>query len=403
MSPKTISGRRYDIDGLRSLAFLLLIFYHIGMYYVADWGWHIKSQHTYEWLQELMILTNPWRMSLLFFISAVALSFVLQKYPLGQLLSIRSKRLMIPLLCGMFIVVVPQVYIEARSQDLIEPGYWAFWWQYINPNTDLLKEHHSSIGLLTWNHLWFLPYLWLYSCLTLLAVYALRNRLSVDFTQPIPTWMMLLAAVAVYALIRQVLGPIFPSTHGLTDDWYNHARYFWVFVLGLLFARNLKWWNGVIQYRRLFLIAALCGYGFIVADRNGVFETLAALYPQSAWVRGLYNSISSINHWAWIFAALGYSGAYLNRPAKWLTYCNEAILPWYMFHQTVIIVLAWLMKPYAINGPKEFLLITFGTLLACGLGYEIVKRFKLTRWLFGLKSQGNSSGSIATQTAGATR
>ena len=44
-------ARRYDIDALRVFAFGLLILYHVGMFYVADWGWHVKSNHQAEWLQ----------------------------------------------------------------------------------------------------------------------------------------------------------------------------------------------------------------------------------------------------------------------------------------------------------------------------------------------------------------
>ena len=40
--------RRHDIDALRALAFLLVILYHVGMYYVADWPWHLKSPHAAE-------------------------------------------------------------------------------------------------------------------------------------------------------------------------------------------------------------------------------------------------------------------------------------------------------------------------------------------------------------------
>jgi hypothetical protein len=38
------STRRHDLDWLRVAAFALLIFYHIGMFYVT-WDWHIKSRH----------------------------------------------------------------------------------------------------------------------------------------------------------------------------------------------------------------------------------------------------------------------------------------------------------------------------------------------------------------------
>ena len=94
-------GRRYDIDWLRTLAFGVLILYHTGMYYVADWGWHIKSEHTFAWLQDVMMLTAPWRMSLLFFISAIALALVGKRYSGGSLAILRSKRLLVPLLFGM--------------------------------------------------------------------------------------------------------------------------------------------------------------------------------------------------------------------------------------------------------------------------------------------------------------
>ncbi|MGK0439153.1 MAG: hypothetical protein ACJATK_002111, partial [Paracoccaceae bacterium] len=58
--------RRYDIDALRVLAFSILILYHIGMLYVADWGFHIKSAYQYEWVKYPMLLVNQWRMPLLF-------------------------------------------------------------------------------------------------------------------------------------------------------------------------------------------------------------------------------------------------------------------------------------------------------------------------------------------------
>ncbi|WP_462173148.1 acyltransferase family protein [Pseudoalteromonas xiamenensis] len=129
--------RRYDIDWIRTIALGVLILYHIGMYYVADWGWHIKSDTTYFWLQDVMVLTNPWRMSLLFFISAVALSLVLKRYQTQDLLLLRSKRLLIPLVFCMFTIIAPQVYVEALSQQLIEPGFFSF-----GVNTSILEQHY---------------------------------------------------------------------------------------------------------------------------------------------------------------------------------------------------------------------------------------------------------------------
>ena len=66
------SSRRHDIDALRVIAFGLLILYHVCMFYVLDWGWHVKSTYQAEWLQWPMQFVNQWRMPLLFVISGLA-------------------------------------------------------------------------------------------------------------------------------------------------------------------------------------------------------------------------------------------------------------------------------------------------------------------------------------------
>lgn len=71
--------RRHDIDALRVFAFALLILYHTAMAYVDDWGFHLKSLHTAEWLQWPMVFVNRWRMSLLFLISGIAIALMRPK------------------------------------------------------------------------------------------------------------------------------------------------------------------------------------------------------------------------------------------------------------------------------------------------------------------------------------
>ena len=382
--------RRYDLDWLRTLVFGLLILYHIGMYYVADWGWHIKSDTTSTVLQNLMILTNPWRMSLLFFISAMALALAQQRSSRLTLFGLRSNRLLIPLLCGMFIVVVPQVYYEALSQQLIEPGFIYFWWHYINPNTGLLPGHHSPIGLLTWNHLWFLPYLWCYSVVVLIAA-PLLNALA-KLLQLLPGSIALLLVMASLICAWFFLRQAYPSSHALVDDWYNHAKYFSVFIAGYLFALQGNWWQKIIVHRRWFMLAAMLCYSLIIADRNGLFDSIPDSFGESVSGRLIVGVVLALNHWGWIFAVIGYAGRYLNKPVNkldkdgsLLRYCNNAILPWYMLHQTLIVVFAVWLKALALPVAIEAALLITLTCAGCWLGFEVVKRFWLSRWLFGLK------------------
>ena len=65
--------RLYGLDWLRIIAFALLILYHLGMLYVGEWEWHIKSAYLQDWLQWPMLAMNRWRMELLFMISGLAI------------------------------------------------------------------------------------------------------------------------------------------------------------------------------------------------------------------------------------------------------------------------------------------------------------------------------------------
>ncbi|WP_274317233.1 hypothetical protein [Xanthomonas campestris] len=71
--------RRHDLYWLRVIAFGLLVLYHVGMYYVT-WDWHVKSPTTQLMLEPVMLLSSPWRMSLLL-ISGVATAFMLHSRP----------------------------------------------------------------------------------------------------------------------------------------------------------------------------------------------------------------------------------------------------------------------------------------------------------------------------------
>jgi len=385
---QTNNERRYDLDWLRVIAFAVLILYHIGMYYVTDWGWHIKSEVTSDLLQDVMILTNPWRMALLFFIGGVAIASILDgRYGALKLIELRTKRLFVPLLFGMFIIVAPQVYIEYTDRGLISSGFVEFWLQYINPQTDLLPEKQSDIGLLTWNHLWFLPYLWVYSLVILVAAKPLAKLAQSRTLENTPLSLFILSLMALLIVIWLALRTQFPTTHDLLNDWYNHGKYFLAFSAGYLLFWQKNWWQQAINHRNKLLLIALVSYAFIIADRHGAFPELAQAFGEgNLIVKIIYGIILSANIWCWILAALGMTGYYLNRNSKVLKYANKAVLPWYLLHQTLIVVFAWWLKDLMLPAQLEFFVLLAMTVTGCLLGYELIKRIKLVAWLSGVKS-----------------
>lgn len=380
---QTTFKRRYDIDWLRVLAFGVLIFYHIGMYYVEEWGWHIKSEFTYLWLQDVMILSNQWRMSLMFFISAVALSLALKSRSSIQLLSLRSTRLLIPLIFGMAVIVAPQVYIEALNNHLISASAWQFWLAYLGIDSSTFTQHQIDSIALTWNHLWFIPYLWVYSAIALAFNQSLNRLCSSQWFVKTPTPVALFLIVLTLACVWITLRKRFPTTHDLAHDWYSHGKYFLVFVFGFIFARQPIWWRWVINNCHKILIFALFTYSLIIADRHDLIG-IGDYFSSELTEKAIAGTVLSLNHWAWLLAVVGLAGRWLNHNNAFLRYANQAVLPWYIFHQTWIIIFAWQLKPYHLNTAVEFFLLLTMTTLACWLGYEGIRRARLSCWLFGI-------------------
>lgn len=392
------SGRRYDIDALRVLAFGILILYHIGMYYVLDWGFHVKSPHQYGWLQDVMLLPNQWRMSLLFMISGMALALVNQKYSPSALMLLRTKRLMIPLIFSMYVIVAPQMYFQLVTRHGYDASYWSFWLQYINIHTSLYPQYQHGLGLLTWNHLWYLPYLWCYSLVLLVCGAGLRRFANWSALQRVKLWQLILVLMVVQTALWLTLGLRFPSTHALLDDWYNHGKFLLAFMLGYVLVFQQSWWQQAIEQRGKLLILAILAYGFTFCDKHDLLPDWIDLSGFPMWRHGSYAMGYFANHWLWLLAVLGYGGYYLNRSSRWLSYANEAILPWYIFHQTLIILAAMALKPLQLPPLLEALGILLATCSGCALGYEVVKRFALTRLLFGLKVKAKASNATDVPT-----
>jgi glucan biosynthesis protein C len=129
---------------------------------------------------------------------------------------------------------------------------------------------------------------------------------------------------------------------------------------------------------------AILGYCWITLDRHGLLDVGESL-DQLLVIKLIHGLLLSTNHWAWILALVGYAGRYLQFTNRFISYANQAILPWYILHQTLIVVFAVQLKSFLLPVALESMLLIISTVVGCLLGYEIVKRVTLLRWLFGLK------------------
>lgn len=394
--PHAASPRRHDLDWIRIAAFGLLILYHVGMYYVS-WDWHVKSPFASTAIEPLMRLSSPWRLALLFLVSGAVSAFLLARTGRGFVGS-RSRRLLIPLAFGMLVVVVPQAYYEVVEKHAYGEGYLAFTTRYLT-GYDGFCELKDCLILPTWNHLWFVAYLWVYSMLLWAALKWFPGPLAALERQVVRACSgigVLLWPFALLAAIRLGLVGRFPSTHALVDDWYNHALFGSVFLLGFLVARHEPVWDALRRHRWTALALAAASYAFIA----WYFGTYSATSPAPESIRMVQRVAYALDQWAAIAAVLGFARQLAPGDGPARRYLTQAVFPFYIVHQTAIVVLAHHLKPLALAPAVEGPLLIAATFAICFAGFEVIRRVGWLRPLFGLpRSDRARTNSAAVQAA----
>ena len=139
-------NRRADLDWLRVIAFGLLILYHAGLAWTG-WGWHLNSSETLPWLAEIMRFTNRWRIPLIYMIAGGAVGLALAQRTAGAFAIDRVRRLLLPLIFGVLVIVPPQIYLERL-----------YYGQFTGSFLEWLPQAYDY-GNLAWVHLWFVGYI----------------------------------------------------------------------------------------------------------------------------------------------------------------------------------------------------------------------------------------------------
>jgi len=247
-------------------------------------------------------------------------------------------------------------------------------------------DKDGCLALPTWNHLWFVSYLWCYSLLFVGISLGLGKHfesLENFLGKHLNGWKLLVLPTLVLTLIRIFLANRFPTTHALVDDWFNHANSFSMFLLGALLARQAQFWLRFDTLRWALLGTALACWALVLIFNAWPDDAWPAT-PFPIWGK-LYYVIYSLCQWSAIGAACGFAHRHLDFDSPKRRYLTQAVFPLYILHQTFIVVFAYLLKPAALMPGIEALVLIVLT-LTCSFGmFEIVRRIPLLQPLFGLR------------------
>jgi glucan biosynthesis protein C len=269
-------------------------------------------------------------------------------------------------------------YIERLVKNQFIGSYFDFW-----PLKAFIGIYPN--GNISWHHLWFLPYLLLFS-LTLIPVFLYfnthpHNRFGSWLKQLVENPFGLYVFVVPLYIAEAFIEPHFQVTRKLVGDWFAIINFMTLFFYGfLLITVKDTFWVTVENYRWTFLITGIVSFTIMLLLPLNFEDNYARHYTEALF--------KVLNLWSWILTLFGFAAKYLNKRSKILSYSNEAVYPFYILHQTVMLVIAYfLIDLYWYLEWKASVMI-IGTFGMSWLLYEfLIRRWKHIRPFFGLKKK----------------
>ncbi len=365
-----VSKRRYDLDWLRVIAILAVYFHHIGMPFNGD-DFHIMNAKSSKLLDDIMVYFEQFRLPLLFLISGTGTVLAFSKRTWKQFVKERTGRLLIPLFFGVLFIVPPQTY-----------------YQYINEFNSYSQLY--SQGRFETNHLWFIENLYVISVIVIPLIIFLRSQNS----KALRNWFEKMSSYKIGFLLGGfplMLGTIILKRHYPTGSSsltnFSETFFFtYFFIIGVLFASKQIFWDNLKKFRHfhvvVLIVISLLFYSYYFIPNNLIEPHLSLSIQWDIW-----HGLCCLLGWSFVLAILGYGQVYFNKPSQYLKRMNEAIYPFYILHQTVIVVLGYYIIQLDLNIPVKIIILLVTSFLIIALIYRFfISPFKVTRVLFGMKA-----------------
>jgi Acyltransferase family len=275
-------------------------------------------------------------MPLMFFLAGAATWLAVERRGIGGHAGLRLRRLLIPLLIGLVILGPPQAWVAYLAAGG-EAGPIEFLGTYVATLRPVLNPRwFGDVG----HHLWFLAFLFLYVVITLPLLSWLRARraagsdLLVGRIADGPAGLIWLALPIL--AIQLVLRPLFPAYR----DWADFALWLGYFVIGIGAMADARVMPAILRRRRatLWLVpVVLIGYLPVLLVGSPVDIEHAPGFT----VGGLgYVAWRTAMAWVMTLVLVGVAATYFTARPRFLGWASSMVLPFYVIHHPVTVVVA---------------------------------------------------------------
>ncbi len=369
MDAKT-NQRRYDLDWLRVLGILLVFVYHSSRFYNVE-DWNVKNNIWYSSVEIWNLFSTSFMMPLMFVISGASLFFALGKGGFGKFLKDKVLRLLVPLAVGALTHLSFQSYLWDKTHGLFSGNYF----QYL--------PHYYPFRI-NWfgGHLWYLWYLFLFSLILYPLLRWFKGNGS-GFLFGLGGWLGKGGTVYLLALpilLLYLLPSDFPFM-GMNGG-YPYLMYLFFLLWGFVLVSDDRLNDSIRNLRWVSLSVGLTlVVGFII-----VYNQIADPTVMSPSLI-LAGAMRVFGGWMCVLAILGLGAQYLTARTPKLDYANEAVLPFYIFHQTVLLVVGYFVLQWGLPDVFEWAIIASTSFVVIMAIYEfLTRRVNTARWLCGMKA-----------------
>lgn len=304
-------------------------------------------------------------MPLMFVLAGISTCYALEKRTPGQYAKERFLKLFIPLVSGLLLLIPMQTYFAERFHNGYTGGYFAQYILFFTKPTDLT----GYTGGFTPGHLWFILYLFIISLVALPIILLYKkgsHKLPVDrMTVPMLLPMFIISSVLYFVL---------------NFGGKSMGYYFAYFLLGYFILTSESVQLKLTKNRWWLLIGLI-----IITIAKVIMQTVYQVRFSSVF--GLF---SDLNAWVGILAFLGLGRQYLNKVNRVTQYLAEASFPIYIFHQTILVAIAFYMFRRTDSVMLQVAGIIIGSFVVTLGVYEAFRRNFVTRFLFGIKKSAHS-------------
>lgn len=351
MCADELRGRQPELEWLRVIAMGAVFIAHTAHVFTPWQYWHIQNAERSTLFGQLTLFVWPWVMPLFMLLAGAAAAMSLRRRGDRDFCRERTRRLVVPFVFGVLVLLPPQVWVERLAQGRFQGNLLRFYPHFF--------ECCYPEGNLAAGHLWFIGYLWLYS----IALLPLLRRLSLPASrEPVASIARLmtrpggfLLPVAPFLITQLALRGVFPQSLDLITDWANHAFLILAYLYGALLVRPELQAAVQAHWRPAMATAAAASVLLAAyAARAGAAAAVPQAYTSEYFVFWTLFSVASSG---WMLGWIGLARRHLRATPPAVARLARATFPIYLLHQTVIVLFAYVVVQFDWTVLPKFIVL----------------------------------------------